>query len=224
MPTETFFNLPKEKQQRLLKAAQAEFSRVPLKEASIAKIVKAAEISRGSFYQYFADKEDLYYYYFENNRQMTFGGLAQTLKECQGDLFLSYETYFSKLIGEFLHGENRDFYQNVFTGMDFRSSQRLSGEETDNPRMTALHQAHHEKHRAEIEQIRTLVDRSKLKVNNEEELRLLMRMMMHTVFTTIAGGFRKLKMDESASIEDVVAEFKLQMSWLQNGAEKKGEN
>jgi len=63
MPTRTFFNLSQEKQQRLLEAARLEFSRVPLYEASISKIIANADIPRGSFYQYFNDKEDLYYYY-----------------------------------------------------------------------------------------------------------------------------------------------------------------
>jgi len=53
MPTETFFNLPKEKQRRILDAAKKEFSRTSLKEASIANVIKDAEIPRGSFYQYF---------------------------------------------------------------------------------------------------------------------------------------------------------------------------
>ena len=46
MPTNTFFHLPEEKQQRLLDAAQIEFSRHSLQEASIANIVKLAEIPR----------------------------------------------------------------------------------------------------------------------------------------------------------------------------------
>ena len=58
MPTNTFFHLPEEKQQRLLDAAQIEFSRHSLQEASIANIVKLAEIPRGSFYQYFENKND----------------------------------------------------------------------------------------------------------------------------------------------------------------------
>lgn len=49
MPTNTFFHLPEEKQQRLLDAAQIEFSRHSLQEASIANIVKLAGIPRGSF-------------------------------------------------------------------------------------------------------------------------------------------------------------------------------
>lgn len=61
MPKNTFYHLPEKKQQRLLDAASIEFSRSTLKDASIANIVKLAEIPRGSFYQYFEDKEDLYY-------------------------------------------------------------------------------------------------------------------------------------------------------------------
>lgn len=59
MPKTTFFHLSEEKQSRLLNAAKNEFSRTSLKEASIANIVKLAEIPRGSFYQYFENKEDL---------------------------------------------------------------------------------------------------------------------------------------------------------------------
>ena len=53
MPTSTFFNLPPPKRERLLRAAVEEFSRKPFGEASINRIVQKAEISRGSFYQYF---------------------------------------------------------------------------------------------------------------------------------------------------------------------------
>lgn len=62
MPKQTFFNLSEEKKSRLLEAAYAEFSKVSLEEASINVIVQQSDISRGSFYQYFEDKEDLYFY------------------------------------------------------------------------------------------------------------------------------------------------------------------
>ena len=61
--------MPEEKQQRLLDAAQIEFSRHSLQEASIANIVKLAGIPR-SFYQYFENKEDLYFYYFATLRKI----------------------------------------------------------------------------------------------------------------------------------------------------------
>ena len=60
MPSATFFNLPAEKREKLLSAARAEFARVPYAEASINKMIQAADIPRGSFYMYFRDKEDLF--------------------------------------------------------------------------------------------------------------------------------------------------------------------
>lgn len=60
MPTSTFFNLPAAKQERLLDAAAAEFGQKSFGQASINRIIQAAGIPRGSFYQYFADKADLF--------------------------------------------------------------------------------------------------------------------------------------------------------------------
>ncbi len=62
MPTQTFFDLPKRKRERILSAARQVFLSAPYEKASIQAIVEAADIPRGSFYQYFADKEDLYLY------------------------------------------------------------------------------------------------------------------------------------------------------------------
>lgn len=59
MPTERFYRLPKEKADTIRNAAIHEFKRVTPEEASINKIIQSAEISRGSFYTYFADKHDL---------------------------------------------------------------------------------------------------------------------------------------------------------------------
>lgn len=59
MPKQRFYNLPIEKRERILNSAIEEFSRVPVNDISINKIVKGANISRGSFYQYFENKNDL---------------------------------------------------------------------------------------------------------------------------------------------------------------------
>ncbi len=60
MPTATFEHLPQEKKDRIIEAAINEFAEYRFADASINRIVKAAKIPRGSFYQYFSDKEDLY--------------------------------------------------------------------------------------------------------------------------------------------------------------------
>jgi AcrR family transcriptional regulator len=62
MPKETFFNLPEEKRQRIIDLALAEFAENDYDTASISRIVAQAGIAKGSFYQYFENKEDLYTY------------------------------------------------------------------------------------------------------------------------------------------------------------------
>ncbi|WP_434509771.1 TetR/AcrR family transcriptional regulator [Desulfitobacterium sp. AusDCA] len=64
MPKETFNNLSEDKKQKIFNAAVREFSTKRFSEASINQIVKAAGIPRGSFYQYFKDKEDIFLYVF----------------------------------------------------------------------------------------------------------------------------------------------------------------
>ena len=59
MPTERFYRLPEAKKQVIRQAAIKEFARVPFEKASINQIIQNADISRGSFYTYFEDKQDL---------------------------------------------------------------------------------------------------------------------------------------------------------------------
>jgi len=62
MPNATFFNLPAEKREQITAIAITEFAEHPYRAASISRIVAQAGIAKGSFYQYFAGKEDLYGY------------------------------------------------------------------------------------------------------------------------------------------------------------------
>lgn len=60
MPKETFFNLPEPKRQMIEDAATDEFATWGYDNASVNRIVEACQIAKGSFYQYFEDKADLY--------------------------------------------------------------------------------------------------------------------------------------------------------------------
>lgn len=60
MCTDTFLRLPEEKRNRFLQAAWEEFTTASFAEASINQIVRRARVPRGSFYQYFLDKWDLF--------------------------------------------------------------------------------------------------------------------------------------------------------------------
>ena len=62
MPKQTFFNLPKDKRETIINAAIDEFSEYGLENASTNRIVANSGISKGSFYQYFEDKQDVFMY------------------------------------------------------------------------------------------------------------------------------------------------------------------
>jgi len=60
MPKQTFFNLSAEKREHIMDIAIRTFAEDGYQEASITSIVSRAGIAKGSFYQYFEDKDDLY--------------------------------------------------------------------------------------------------------------------------------------------------------------------
>lgn len=62
MPKQTFFNLPEDKRQMLIDIAVDEFAERGFESASISQMVSRAGIAKGSFYQYFEDKTDLFMY------------------------------------------------------------------------------------------------------------------------------------------------------------------
>lgn len=99
MPTSTFFRLPEEKRQRLIDAAWEEFTRTSFADASINWIIHEARIPRGSFYQYFADKEDLFWHLLSGVQEHISNVFHKTLNETGGDLFSVTVRVFDKFLG-----------------------------------------------------------------------------------------------------------------------------
>lgn len=83
MPKETFFNLPEEKRQKIYEAALEEFSHHPFKQASINRVVDQSGIAKGSFYQYFQDKKDLYRFLVDEIFQKKIQYLTPAMKNPQ---------------------------------------------------------------------------------------------------------------------------------------------
>jgi|LGOV01.1.fsa_nt_gb AcrR family transcriptional regulator len=62
LPKDTFYNLSEEKRNKIIDSIISEFENNSYENASINRIVSNAGISKGSLYQYFNDKKDLYRY------------------------------------------------------------------------------------------------------------------------------------------------------------------
>ena len=90
MPSATFYNLPAEKRERLLRAAREEFSRVPYESASVNRIIRSAGIPRGSFYMYFTDKEELFGHLMDSYGALLERRMGELLEQREGDLFAAF--------------------------------------------------------------------------------------------------------------------------------------
>ena len=87
MPKSTFYNLNIEKREKIEKAIRNEFGKKSFSKASISNIIEEANIPRGSFYQYFEDKEDAIKYVISNFIEMEKRQMKKILEENNGDIF-----------------------------------------------------------------------------------------------------------------------------------------
>ena len=97
MPSATFYNLPAEKRERLLRAAREEFSRVPYESASVNRIIRSAGIPRGSFYMYFTDKEELFGHLMDSYGALLERRMGEMLEQREGDLFAAFLDLFDHI-------------------------------------------------------------------------------------------------------------------------------
>lgn len=86
----TFYNLPDAKRQRVIDAIVLEFSNTEDEKVSINRIIKRANISRGSFYQYFDDKVDLVEVLLKSFVDRVLVGVNKAFDASQGDIFETF--------------------------------------------------------------------------------------------------------------------------------------
>lgn len=91
MPSDTFLRLNNEKKKKLLDASFKEFSLNNFNDVSINRIIKEAGIPRGSFYMYFEDKKDLYFYLLEQYGEILVNNMKKDLIKNKGDLFKMFQ-------------------------------------------------------------------------------------------------------------------------------------
>ncbi len=138
MPKQTFLNLPVEKRNTIIHAAIEEFAEYGLENASTNRIVANSGISKGSFYQYFEDKQDVFMYlltvlehekmeYFKgkrppNSNMDTFEYFRWMIKT--GMEFNTSHPLLTQAISRVMFGEGM-YYGNTFADVRERTAQGL---------------------------------------------------------------------------------------------------
>lgn len=165
MPTSTFFNLPEDKKNKILKAANKEFERVPIEQVSIKNIVESAEIARGSFYQYFEDKEDLFQYIMSAKMGNMQNKLIEMIEHENGNIINIFINMYEYLIKIVKIKKNNKFFKQIFENVKTSDNLMFIKKEEINKNLEQT--------------LYNLYDRNKdiLNIKNEEEFKLVIEML-----------------------------------------------
>lgn len=120
MPKPTFFNLPQQKRHIIEQAALDEFSTYGFDNSNMNRIVEQSGIAKGSFYQYFEDKKDVYFHLVDMLFQKKMQAVAPIIQDC-GKYLFAYNLEALFKAGLTLAAEDTRLYK---LGEDFVAIQR----------------------------------------------------------------------------------------------------
>lgn len=204
LPKQTFFNLPIEKRESLISAAMKEFSRVPLSEASIANIIKDAAIPRGSFYQYFEDKEDIFYFLLEEYSSTLNQRFRSILVKEDGDLIPTFIESYRMMLESIQNKEFRYFFKNAFLNMNYRIENTISKSISE------------EKRNSRFAEVAKLVNMDLLNIQHESELFHVVKIIRAVTFQNLIQVFAL-----DLSMEESIKNYSLDLHLIKNGVYKK---
>lgn len=211
MPKPTFFRLPEAKRQRLMQAAIQEFTRAPFTKASISNIIATAQIPRGSFYQYFEDKQDVFFYMLDNMGQELTASFIACLDANDGDLVSGLRAFFDYALDKTLTGAQGQLFQNVFVHMDFRTATHTAFGDS------GTHECRRKKMHALLEEhIRT----DNLRFNGDQDLYLFMRTAMGILMQSITSYYNAKRDGRDASVTEAKTAVQTALNWLESGVLK----
>lgn len=196
MPKQTFFHLAQDKQDTLIQAAKEEFSRVPLHEASIANIIKSAGIPRGSFYQYFEDKDDLYFYLLNELSQKNNERFIAILKEKKGDLFETCREAFQFMVRSQKNQQHKNFFKHAFLNLNYKLQNTLANN------------VYEEKQKSDYLKIVQLINTNNLNVKEDSELQHMLKIMVAITFHNLVQMFVK-ELSEEEAIKNYLEQIEL---------------
>ncbi|MGI6329514.1 MAG: TetR family transcriptional regulator [Bacilli bacterium] len=199
MPTLTFKKLPQEKKERILKALIKEFSRVPFNEASIAKIIIDADIPRGSFYQYFKDKEDAFFYILEFHSTDIKKYLLNVLIKNKGEMIKSFIELYKYILEKITKEENEVYFKNIFLNMNFAVEKMFSLNLEDN-----------------LNAVINLINIDNINISSKLQLIYIIDIIEAIMFRNLIQSYKR-----SVSKEKNIEIFLKEISFLEKGIYKK---
>lgn len=200
MVKQTFLNLTKEKQDRILLSARKEFSRAPLTEASVANIIKEAGIPRGSFYQYFDNLEDIFYYILETYSKDIKQKLTSNLVQYGGDVIKSFADLYQYILLRISESSNEAYFKNIFLNMDYKLQKMFLPNLVDN-----------------LNEIIQLIDINSLNINSRLQLIYILEIIESVMMHNLIQVFQR-----NVSKEKNVEIFVKELILIKEGIYKKG--
>lgn len=177
MIKKTFYNLPYEKRKRITDAVIKEFMERPNEKVSINRIIKTAEISRGSFYQYFDDKVDLIEIITKTMFDESSNKAKEILKLSCGDLFVMYIKMFDYFDDYSSQKQTMKIMRNIVDS--FKANDDLVSEYLKNRFNIALSNS----------EIYLMVDRQNLKFQDNESVKCLIEILTQVLKNAIFDVF-----------------------------------
>lgn len=198
MPTTTFFNLSKEKKERIMSAALNEFSERSMEQALVSNIIKETGISRGAFYKYFEDMEDLYIYFFSQIKVDSHEEVIKCIQQAQGDLFMGLEYFFKNLLRTYSSSKYRAYFKVMSLNMNYSLSLKLEQKQAPDNKENA--------------NIQPNVDLKNFRFSDKEETVQFFNLLMVMIHQLLNDYF-----NNQWSEEKVINVFRTYMNWLKNG-------
>lgn len=120
MPSNTFEKLAQEKKQRIFNSIHTELQRVPFPEMSINQIIKNAGIPRGSFYQYFKNKDDAFDFFISESSRKIKECIINRVSSMHGDIFEIAERTFEEMAKTGTEQYNIEFMHHIMPYVDIK--------------------------------------------------------------------------------------------------------
>ena len=162
MPKQTFFNLKEDKKEKIEKALIKEFSRNSFEKASISNIILDANIPRGSFYQYFEDKEDAIYYIIDKYLEKEKNKIYQYLLRNKGDIFETAVNIYEDMAKITEKDENERLLKNILQEVK-KNNINIFGECKEMLRSKRT--------------IEKMINKEELKIENDDDLQYFLRIL-----------------------------------------------